>query len=175
MKCLIFTIFLISATFAYSQNKFVFNENGLVPEYTISNMDSMTETEMHKKTIKWINATSKNPNVIFDSHDKNDFILLTGIKNNLLNIGKQYYHMKYTIKISFEKGEYKFEPIAIQSKLNSKYDMGWKDFDLKNGALYFKKGRVIKKSKSYVTDIPDVLNQLNTNLYNYLITENSDE
>lgn len=173
MKRIIFTIFLISTTLAYSQNKFVFKENGLVPAYTISYIDSVIETEMHKKTLKWIKNTYKNPDVITDTQNNNDFILLTDIKNNALNQGKLYYHIKYTIKISFENGKYRFEPIEVQSRLNSKYDMGWKDFDLKNGDLFFKKGRVIKKTKSYVTDIPAVLNEVNINLYNYLISEKS--
>ena len=108
-------------------------------------------------------------------HKNNNFICLTGIKSNAIHVGKLYYHMQYTVKISLEKGKYKFEPLKVRSRLNSKYDMGWIDFDLKNGALFFKKGRAIKKTKSYVTDIPAVLNELNANLYNYLITENSDK
>ncbi len=168
MKNIIIFLSLIFTTLIYSQTKFVFNENGLTPEYTATSIDSIAKAELYSKTLKWVEATYKHPDNVINTKIENNFIHITSIKENAIQADKRYFHLKYSVKISFEKGECKFEPIKIQSKANSKYDMGWKDVDLKNGSEFFKKGKVIKKTKSYVKIIPEVLNKLNSNLYNYL-------
>ncbi|WP_299114149.1 hypothetical protein [uncultured Winogradskyella sp.] len=167
MKSTIVSILLVFTTIGFSQDKFDFNEKGLAPEYIIAAIDSIPKNTLYKKTLKWIKSTSNN----LEIQNKTNTIQFTGIKDNAVHEGKRYFHIKYTIKISFEEGLYKFKPLKVQLKANSKYDMGWKAFDLKKGDIFFKKGKVIKKFKSYVSDIPKILNDLNANLYNYLITE----
>ena len=56
----------------------------------------------------------------------------------------------------------------IQLKINSKYDMGWKNFDLDNCTEFFKKGKVKRKYKTYLKDISKPLNQLYLLLNKYL-------
>lgn len=170
MRNIITFIPLVFITLAYSQNKFVFNENGLTPKYSLSNIDSTTVSELYTKTLYWIKKNYKNPEKVIDSKVKNDVIQFTGLKENAINTDKRYFNLNYTIKISFKKGQYTFEPLSIQTKANSKYDMGWKDFDLKNGSSFFKKGKAIKNTKSYVKVIPALLNDLNNSLYTFLIT-----
>ena len=171
MKNIILLKLFIFTAIVYSQNKFIYNQNGLVPEYTITNIDSISKTELYKKSLNWIKINYENPDRALKAQVENDYISFTGTYENIVKVDKRYYHIKYTVKISFKNGQYKFEPLEIQSKLNSKYDMGWAHFDLKNGTLFFKNGKIINKSKSYVTEIPVVLNDLNSNLYEYLITE----
>lgn len=168
MKKIIVFIPLVFTTLIYGQTKFVFNENGLEPEYTVSNIDSFSKTVLYNKTLSWIKKSFKNPEKVIDTKIENEVIQFTSIKENTINVDKRYFHMKYTIKISFENGQYRFEPLSIKTKANSKYDMGWKEVNLKNGSKYFKRGKAIKQTKSYVKVIPEVLNELNSSLYGYL-------
>jgi hypothetical protein len=175
MKLTIYFTFLLSSFFIFSQNKFIFNENGLVPKNIISDIASLTENKIHERTLEWIKINPKKINLVSHLTNNNNTIYLNGLEDNALRVGKQFYHLKYTVKIRFEQGKYNFEPILIQTKLNSKYDLGWTDFNIKSGYSFFKKGRVIKKTQSYVKDIPDLLNELNNDLYNYLITNSNKE
>ncbi|MDJ0646833.1 MAG: hypothetical protein QNJ57_12695 [Flavobacteriaceae bacterium] len=170
MRSTIFLMMVLGTSLVYGQTEFIFNENGLDPKYAIANLDSTPATELYQKTRKWIENTSTNATLALDTEIENDFIHFTGIKDNAIKVGKGYLHMKYTVKVSFKKGLYKFEPLEILTKVNSKYDMGWKAIDLNNGSVFFKKGKAIKKTKSYVTSIPAVLNELNAKLYKYLRT-----
>ncbi|WP_282042681.1 hypothetical protein [Winogradskyella flava] len=167
MKPTLAFLVLVFTTIAYCQDAFVFNENGITPGHIISKVDSAPKAALYSKTLQWI----KNTDAVVDVYAENDFIQLIGTTTNAINEGKRYFHMKYVIKISFENETYKFELLEIQLKANSKYDMGWMDFNLKDGSPFFKKGKVIKKLRSYVIDIPKILNELNTNLYNHLIAE----
>lgn len=161
----IFMVFLW-VSLAYGQNKFAFNKNGITPKYLVSHVNSLSKTELYHKTLNWIKITYENPNTEID----NQVILLTGIKENALQVDKRYFHLQYTVKLTFKKEVYKFEPLKVLYKANSKYDMGWKDFDLSNGEVYFKKGKAIKSTKAYVKTIPKVLNDLNTQLNQFLIS-----
>ena len=148
----------------------MYNENGLSPNCLVSHISNRSQAELHNKTLEWINVVSKSQNILIKSNIETDFISFMGVKENFLNEGKLYLHMKYVIKVSFKNGQYKFEPLEIASKVNSKYDMGWKSVNLKNGSDFFKKGKAIKKTKSYVKKVPEALNNINNILYNYLTT-----
>jgi hypothetical protein len=98
-------------------------------------------------------------------------IQFTSIKWNAVNLGDQYYIAEYSVRLSFQDGNYQFEPTTIRLKLNSKYDMGWEEFDLMDGAAYFKKGKVMKKYKSYLSDMTARLNELNLHLIEHLSSD----
>lgn len=167
MRLLIVLLIFVFTAMGFGQEKFVFNETGLSPKHIISRVHGSSKTQLFDKALKWIKATYKNPDIEVD----NQVILLTGIEENAIQANKQYFHLKYKVKVTFEKGQCTFKPISIKTKANSKYDMGWKEIDLKNDSEFFKKGKPIKKTKSYVKMIPEVLNKLNSNLYNYLVSE----
>ncbi|MBC3759286.1 DUF4468 domain-containing protein [Hyunsoonleella sp. SJ7] len=171
MRSTFIITFLIFSNASYTQTRFTFTKNGLTPEHVVVQVDSLSETELYSKTLNWIKATYKNPDKVINSKIENHHIQMTSLKENAIKVDKRHLHLRFTIKISFKTGQYKFEPLSIQTKVNSKYDMGWKPFDLKNGAEFFKNGKVIYKTKSYVEVIPEVLNELNSSFYNYLISE----
>lgn len=171
MKSRFLLIAFVISALSFGQNQFVFSENGLDPEYIVTPVDSTSPSILFQKTLEWAKSNFTGDNTAIDSQPENNSIHLTGYKNNAVNEGKLYYSLKYRIKISFEKGQYTFEPTEVLLKLNSKYDMGWKAFDLKNGTPYFKRGKVIRNLKSYVYDIPAVLNDVNTRLYQHLKAE----
>ncbi|MGC6431281.1 MAG: hypothetical protein ACON5F_09595 [Jejuia sp.] len=167
MRTFIFSLIILWTLGVEAQTKFTFTENGLTPESSVTSIENLSATNLYNKTLNWIKTTYKNPKTEIN----NQVILLTGIKENAIQADKQYFHIKYTIKIAFEEHQYTFEPLSIKTKANSKYDMGWNEIDLKNGAAFFKKGKPIKKTKSYVKVIPEVLNELNSILYNVLISK----
>lgn len=169
MKATFIFIALLLTTLTQSQTKFTFNENGLTPKSLTIKTDTLSETELYTKTLQWITATYKNPEKTIVSQIEGEVLQISGIKDNAIKADKRYFHLKYAIKINFKNQQYTFEPLSIETKANSKYDMGWKNIDLKNGSDFFKKGKPIKKTKSYVKVIPKVLTELNTSLYNYLI------
>ncbi|MFD2726654.1 hypothetical protein [Hyunsoonleella rubra] len=171
MRSTIIIILLIFSNASYTQSKFGFNIDGLSPESLTIEAKSFSQTELYTKTLLWIKATYEHPDRTIISLIANEAIQISGIKDNAIEVDKQYFYLKYDIKISFKKGQYSFEPLSIHTKINSKYDMGWQPVDLKNGASFYKKGKVIKKTKSYVKVIPEVLNELNSSFYNYLISE----
>lgn len=164
MRYILVFIAIIFSTVVSSQDKFAYTEKGLKPKYLSFTIGNNSKANLYTKTLNWIKTNYNDINAVIGVNNENNFIQFSSIKENAINLGKQYFHIKYTIKISFEKGNYKFEPLEIQTKLNSKYDMGWQVIDLKDGASFFKKGKVIKKMKSYVTAIPILLNELNGSL-----------
>jgi hypothetical protein len=161
-------IFLLVTAFIHSQVQFTMKENGLTPKFSTSTTDASTNNELYKKTLTWMKANEKTYNLSLDNKIENEVIDITSIKGNALSLNKQYFNVKYKIRISFEKEQYRFEPLEIQLKVNSKYDMGWKDFDLNNGALYYKKGKVIRKYRSYIQDLTVLLNEINFRLNTFL-------
>ena len=168
MKILINCLSLLIAISALGQHKFVIKENGINPKFISIKIDSAAKSKLYNKTVSWIEENEKRYKLSVDNKTENKVIHLTSIKGNAVKLDKKYFNVKYTISIGFEKEQYKFEPTKIKLKVNSKFDMGWKDFDLTNGAMYFKKGKVIKKYKSYINDITALLNELNHNLNIYL-------
>ena len=167
IKNFIFYINFFVATSVLSQ-EFVIKENGINPKFISIKIDSIAKRKLYNKTLRWIEENEKRYKLSVDNKTENKIINLTSIKGNAVNLDKKYFNVKYTIRIVFKNEHYKFEPTEIKLKVNSKFDMGWKEFDLTNGSMYFKKGKVIKKYKSYIQDITTLLNELNYNLSNNL-------
>ncbi len=168
MKNLILCISILLTTVVYCQDEFIMEEIGLTPKFSTSKIDSLTKSELYKKTLTWIEENEKKYKLSVDNKIENEVIHLSSIKGNAVNLDNQYFNVKYKISIVFEKDNYKFEPTEINLKVNSKFDMGWKDFNLTNGAMFFKRGKVIRKYKSYLKDIMALLNELNIQLNSYL-------
>ena len=144
MKFLILSINLLLTSLVFSQEEFTIKENGLYPKFTSLKIDRLTKSELYNKTLKWIEENEKNHKLSVVSKIENEIIVISSIKGNAVKLDKQYFNAKYRVSIDFDTEQYKFEPIKIQLKANSKYDMGWKDMDLNNGSMYFKKQKVIR-------------------------------
>ncbi|WP_133085509.1 hypothetical protein [Winogradskyella aurantia] len=168
MKYIIFYINLFLIVVVYGQDQFVIEENGLTPKFSITKIDNSTKTELYNKTLDWVNEHENSFSLSVDDTVEGEAIYLTSFKGNAVSLDKQFFNVKYDIRISFENEQFKFEPSEIKLKLNSKYDMGWKEFSLSNGDIYFKNGKVIRKYKRYIKDITAVLNEINNQLSAYL-------
>jgi len=160
MRGLVFAVLFLLAHVAVGQNEFVFNETGLTPKKITVKVNNVSKTELYQQTLMWLQENYKNSEI----QDQNEVITFTETKGNFIQASKNRYHVKYVVKISFEDGQYTLEPLEVFTKLNSKYDMGWKKFDLNDGSSFFKRRKPIKKTKSYVQKIPTLFNELKENL-----------
>lgn len=166
-RSLAVSIYIAFSLFGFGQTPFIFTEDGLSPDSLVREVKGSSVDSLKQKALDWVNTSLSKDNVVFALNHDNT-IELTGISYDVITADKQSYHVKYTIKLSFKNGLYQFQPVSLQTKMNSKYDMGWKDFSLKDGSTFFRRGKVIKKLKSYVEAIPLLLNTINANLYNHL-------
>jgi hypothetical protein len=171
IKNVILSVGLFCVLLVKGQEQFVIDENGLTPKYIVSQVEDLTRAELYSNTLKWIEANNEFHNIAIASFVESERILLTSIKSNAVNLDKQYYNVKYDITLEFDDNSFTFMPSKIQLKLNSKYDMGWKNFSLTSGAQYFKKGKIIRKYKRYLRDLAAKLNELNMQLNTDLKTE----
>jgi hypothetical protein len=164
MKRVFIVFLLIISQAVLCQNKFSFTENGLAPSQITTKVNGYTKTELQELTLSWIRERLKYSTAKVDG----EFIILTVVKGNFIEVKKSYYNVKYSAKISFDKGRFTLEPMDVFTKLNSKYDMGWQPFDLKDGSAFFKRGKPIKKTKVYLKKIPELFNKLNADLLRFL-------
>lgn len=136
-------------------------------------MTTFNTSQWYIKTMSWIEENSETYNLTVEHAVENASIQISFLKGNATTLDKQYYNIGYQVKISFEDGKYTFEPTEIRLKLNSKYDMGWTNFDLNDASLYFKKGKPLRRYKSYLENIPKALNELQMKLISYLKSEDN--
>ena len=158
MKYYRIALFLFISLPFLSYGQFSISEKGLSPKFKELQIENKLDSLLFANTIQWIEKNKEAFNLKLLKSDSNKQIEFSSIKNNGTSLDKQYFHVKYEIELIFEDGNIKFTPKSIQLKLNSKYDMGWKDFDLTDGYSFYKRGKVIRKYRKYLSDITDHLN-----------------
>ena len=165
MKQFVTGLFLLMGAFAISQEQFAFTEEGLTPQSISTQIDN---DDLYTKASQWITDNAENYKLKIVDTLENKSIQFTMIKGNATSIYKQFYNVRYTINLSFEDNQFTFKPKVIDLKLNSKYDMGWKSFDLNDTTEYFKRGKPIGKYKAYLKNIIAPMNTLYFQLSYYL-------
>ena len=123
------------------QEIFEFSEKGLSPKFTEIQIEK-SDSLLFANSIQWIENNKEAFNLKLIKSDSNKQIEFSSVKNNGTSLDKQYFHVKYVIDLIFEDGKIKFMPKSIQLKLNSKYDMGWKDFDISDGYSFYNRGKI---------------------------------
>ncbi len=174
MKSILFIIAFSVIGQINCQVKFKYSPSGMDPNYIVVNVDSLSQSELYKKSNNWIKNYYQNPDEVIDTKSENDFVRFTGIKQSAFKIGKLYIDVKYTIKVSFRDGKYKFEPIMAEYQPVSEYRTGWLAFDLENGSDYFKNGKPIEKFKAYTTEITKIFDELNVSMHSSINSKDDD-
>ena len=146
MKNLLLIVFLIMPKLATSQKQFVLKETGITPDQITSQIGDFSKTALLLKTQDWLNENYQNSETLVENED----IIFIDVKENFIKIKKNYYHVKYKAKISFDRYSLTIVPLEVFTKINSKYDMGWKSIHIKNGSSLFKKKKVLKKFARYI-------------------------
>lgn len=159
---LILILFLTGVT--EGQETFIILENGLAPKSINTEIKNLDKEKLFNNTIQWIEARKSDYNLTVENSLPNEMVQFTSFKGNAVTLGKQYFNLRYTVTVKFNDGNYIFTPTKIELKVNSKYDMGWKDFNLNTGAMFYKRGKVIRKYKKYLQDLTSALNELHSKL-----------
>lgn len=167
MKKIILFLFFTLNVFAQNE-KFIFNKDGL-SEYVVVKVDSISENELYSKTLNWVKETYSKPEQVIDATIENESIRFTG-RSNFFRIYNAFgdfkdYPVKYTIKISFKDGRYKFEVLSMTVEHES---VNYSDIPSK---IYKKNGELLKWYKDTPQKIEDFFNQLNNSLKGYIINK----
>ena len=169
-KMRIFALFILLLTtiVAAGQEQFAINEQGLTPKSISSTANPDSQEQLYEKIISWLENTEEHKIEVGETaiNEKIHFDLFKG---NAVSLADRYYNAKYVIQINCEDGKYTIQPTKIFLKVNSKYDMGWKEFSISDASEFFKKGKVIRKYKAYLQDLTTPLNDFQNALQSHLI------
>lgn len=170
LQRLILTLFFNTLSFfvIHSQDQFTIDELGLSPKSVTATIEQSSKQELYSKTLSWLEGNNETHNLSIEDKSDSQAINFTFVKGNAVNLDKQYYKAKYQVTLNFVDGSYVFKPTKIELKLNSKYDMGWKDFNLNTGAMFYRRGKVIRKYKQYLRDLTAPLNEFHNRLHAHL-------
>lgn len=169
MKKLLTFLFVILSIQAYSQQEFSFAIDGISPTFLGLNLGDKDTKSAYQSALEWLKNNADTYQISVVNKKPTSLLEFTSVKNNAVNLDKQYFHAEYHFSMVFEKNQMRLTPKKIRLKLNSKYDMGWKDFDLSTGSQYFKKkNKPIRKYKSYLNDLVNPMNNLAQKLANAL-------
>lgn len=180
MKKTLTVVFLfLTATF-YSQESFVYNQQGLSPKFIVKKIDSLNTAQLYLKAIDWIKETYKNPDKVIKAKFENEKVRFSGAQSNYLMskvlLTPILYDVRYTIEIAVKDGKYKFEPISFEYYLPaSQYSSGgWASIPYSDGMwMYKKKGKKIRGMyKEFPASISAMLNSLELSLNGYLLKKN---
>ena len=146
-------------------------ESGITPTSLTTPIGQQTRSMLYSSIFSWLETHQKPNKLGIVDTTSNEFIQIWCIKGNAVSLHDMYYHAKYDITLRFADGQFTFEPTRIQLKINSKYDMGWKEVELSEPTSYFKKGKVIRKYKAYLEGMITPLNELHAGFVEYLVSQ----
>ena len=161
--CWAFSIGLVNG-----QEQFRIEEVGLSPKSITTIIKQYSNQELYSKALAWLKGRNESHNLSIIDKSDSQAINFTFIRGNAVSLDKQYYKAKYHVTLNFIDGSYIFKPTKIELKLNSKYDMGWKEFNLNTGAMFYRRGKLIGKYKRYLRDLTAPLNQFHNQLHAHL-------
>tara|TARA_B100000963_G_C22467042_1_gene598357 strand:+ start:240 stop:815 length:576 start_codon:yes stop_codon:yes gene_type:complete len=175
-----FSLLLVFSLSSFSQDKFVYDINGLSPDFLVVEMSNIEQNDLFTRTINWIKETYKNPDEVIKTTIENKKVRFEGFRDNLISINSlgliyNYYGL-YTIEISFKDNKYKFTPISVEYRVPaSQYSSGgFIPVNFNDGSVYFnKKGKLRKMYASIPNSIESLFNDLNEDLKIYLTKENN--
>ena len=167
MKNLLSLSLVLLSILVHGQEQFTIQSGGLTPKL-LTFPTNQTPNELYQATLAWAEENKEGFKLTIISTAEGEEIQLSSVKGNAVTQSDRYFHAKYDILILLTDGQYTFQPTQIQLKVNSKYDMGWKHFDLQDTSEYFKKGKVVRKYKDYLEDLVAPLNQLHSELTAHL-------
>jgi len=178
------TLIFLIPIMSNSQEKFSYNENGLIPEYLVGDIENKSQNEIYQKSLNWIKETYKNPDEVIKTTIENEKVRFEGVEMDYLCekvLASTFcYNTKYTIEIEFRDGKYKFTPLSMsyrQPPTTSAYAStsgGDVTIDLRNGSdFYNKRGALKKQTQSMPESIENLFNSLNERLMKYLNEDSS--
>ena len=171
MKKILTSLLLLLVIVGFAQDTdFKFTKDGFT-DFVVVECEKKTQSELYKKTLDWVAVTYNTPNVVLKGQIENDYIRLEGSAKDVIANG-----MKYQIEISFKEGKYKFDIIRIQFWSEMDYlligQTDWKEFEIVKMDKYFdRQGEIKGRYKPVLERITKYFNSLNSNLKDFLLSE----
>lgn len=187
MKNLVLMLVMFVFGSVQSQEKFVYNSDGLTQGLVVE-IESVSQEDIYQKSINWIKESYNNPDEVIVTRIENEKIRFSGYERKCLmtkSLGmKGYNDVRYTVEVSFKDGKYRFEVISLESytEPSSITRGGWGQINLVGNGLsgvfgrvkfYKKSGKIKSVFKYYPENIERLFNGLNDNLKNYLMRKNN--
>ncbi len=157
-------IFLFLGHFGMAQNTFKLSKKGITPKQTKVLMSSNSASVLFQKTKSWIESNQKK--LSLETEKENTSLVFLSTRSDVKFSKTKSYYVKCWFSIQFKDDQYVFQPVKIEMKQNSKYDMGWKELSLENPYDFFKEIKGNKKSflKKISEQINDVEQDLKSSL-----------
>jgi len=175
----IILLLLISFSGFSQETKFTYTQEKGLTNFIVINCEGKLKSELYKKIIDWVSVFYNNPKEVIKAEIIDDYIRIEGLQKNVsigtfmgLETGQD---LKYQIEISVKDNKYKFDVINIEYFTpSSQYIIGgWVPFEFNNTSNQYKNGK-IKNSVKYLPDsLPKLFNNINDNLYNFIINNES--
>lgn len=110
MKKLFLIIAFTTAAIGQAQT-FTFNADGTA-DYVVFEVPNLKAAEIYTKTMNWINATYKNPELVVKAKIENEMIRLEGFHDaafsrTTISGSKPTYGVHYTLLIEMQDGKYR--------------------------------------------------------------------
>lgn len=183
MKTIIIGFISLASSFCFSQDHFVYNENGIT-ESVIVKFNGLSKDFIFKKTKEWYKENRESGNFFINSlNRKKNFIRMKGWKFKYTFVEfenfTEYYDAEYVIEIYIEEETYKlfpkklkfcpFEEIYDENKSASEELFFCNHIDIKVGETVYntKFGGANKLQKL----IEDLFNTLNKDLESFIKEE----
>jgi|TARA_B110000114_G_scaffold56235_1_gene59814 hypothetical protein len=170
-KVITFLVALMTLSSSYSQidSLFTYELNGLNKEFTIIKCQDLSKKDLYIKTLNWIKTTFRNPDKVIKMKIENENIRIQIFDNSSICGKYGCADELYTIDFQFRDGKIKATPIEIKG-VSDNYPI-----NLKDGSLYYKKDKSIKKFYKHVpTGLAKLINKYNSDLYKFIYKKNDD-
>lgn len=168
-------IFCLLSTIIFSQEKFVFNKNGLT-EYVVYDAKNKDSKVLYEKTLEWIKNTFKDPNEVIKVSSEGEKIRIEGFDDSLICVSVlsslQCYLTTYGVEFEFKDGRYRIKPLYIN------YMAGGirTEVPLGDDNIFFKKnGKLRNTYKETPSRIEDLFNKMSYDLSNHIFEKNKKE
>ncbi|MDO5970249.1 hypothetical protein Q4Q35_10570 [Flavivirga aquimarina] len=193
-KIILFSIILMSAaSFAQSdknddsqETKFVYNREGLSPKNITTYIDGKKKENMASKAEKWLDEKYGNFEDVLSKSDKSDEgetakgnkkVTFTGLTNNAICFTEKSNYIcgdiECKIELRFKDGEYRFRPINMFYKTSSSKKS--KKINFQKNKFYSNDGKIIEGYEKVLSQVENLLNNLNKSLLNYLTDKEQEE
>ncbi len=179
------TLLITICFFTFGQEKFIYNYEGLNPEYVVTKIDDQNQTKLFEKSINWIKETYKNPDEVIKTTIDKKKIRFEGSKENIICVNvlgaPACFPGTYTIELEFKDNKYKFTPLILDYRVPATQytPANTASINFESGAVYYKKGKLRKAHTPIPPSVEKLFNGLNLDLSEYLKSneesDNSDD
>lgn len=163
-------LFAFVSVIGFSQTSIKYDYNHILPSYVVNEVDGMSANDMYQKSINWIKEMFKNPDKVIKAQIEGEMVRFNGTCVDCILVqvmgSKSYFTASYTVSLYFKDGRYKFEIKDYIYNTGSPYFVKTSLEDV--SPFYKKNGDVRKTHKDVPVSGEQIINDLNTSLYNYL-------